>query len=85
MRTTIDRAGRLVVPKALRDRVGLEAGTEVEVTERGGELVLKPVGPVIRLEERRGRRVFVTDEPDVSFTNDDVRDLIDESRQWPRA
>jgi AbrB family looped-hinge helix DNA binding protein len=31
VRTTIDRAGRVVIPKDLRERYGLEAGTEVEV------------------------------------------------------
>ena len=34
MRTTVDRAGRIVLPKALRDQVGIVAG-EVEVTQRG--------------------------------------------------
>ncbi|HZI98735.1 MAG TPA: AbrB/MazE/SpoVT family DNA-binding domain-containing protein [Actinomycetales bacterium] len=85
MRTTIDRAGRLVVPKQIRDRLGLVAGTGVEISERDGEVVLRPLGPAIRLEERRGRKVFVTDGPDAALTDDDVRALIDESRQWPRA
>jgi AbrB family looped-hinge helix DNA binding protein len=42
MRTTIDRAGRIVIPKALRDRAGLEPGTEVEVRYRYGLVELQP-------------------------------------------
>ncbi len=33
MRTTIDGAGRLVVPKPIRDQLQLAAGAEVEVDE----------------------------------------------------
>lgn len=85
MRTTIDRAGRVVVPKALRDRLGLVAGADVELTERGGELVLTPVGPRIMLEERDGRTVFVAEgEPADRLTDEDVHRLVEESRQWPR-
>jgi AbrB family looped-hinge helix DNA binding protein len=37
---TIDGAGRLVVPKAIRDRWGLRAGTVLRLREEGGRLVL---------------------------------------------
>lgn len=85
MRTTIDRAGRIVVPKALRERLGLVAGAGVDLSERGGELVLTPVGPRVILQEREGRRVFVAeDEPAGALTDEAVHRLIDESRQWPR-
>ena len=42
MRTTIDKAGRLVIPKALRDRLGLRPG-EVEVTADGTSLRVEAV------------------------------------------
>ncbi len=31
MRTTIDRFGRIVVPKSLRERFGLQPGTEIDI------------------------------------------------------
>lgn len=85
MRTTIDRAGRLVVPKEIRDRVGLTAGAGVDVTERDGEVVLTPVGPRVVVVERAGRRVFAVEgDESPPLTDEDVRHLIDESRRWPR-
>lgn len=42
MRTTIDQAGRLVIPKVLRDIVGLVPG-EVEVSADGAGLHIEPV------------------------------------------
>lgn len=86
MRTTIDRAGRVVVPKALRDRLGLGPGAAVEISERGGELLLTPVGPRVGIEVREGREIFVLDPDDgAPLTDEDVRQLVDESRQWPRV
>lgn len=42
MRATIDSAGRLVIPKQLRDRLGLTQG-EVEVEADGADLRVRPV------------------------------------------
>ncbi len=43
MKTTLDRFGRVVVPKHIRDRLGLRPGTEIEIDEKGNEVVLKVV------------------------------------------
>jgi AbrB family looped-hinge helix DNA binding protein len=43
MTLKIDSAGRIVVPKPLRERLGLTAGAEVELTEAPEGLLLKPV------------------------------------------
>lgn len=56
MRATIDQAGRLVIPKALRDRLGLSPGV-VEVIVDGAGLRVEPlVGD--SLEQRGGRLVI---------------------------
>ncbi len=44
MRTSVDRAGRLVIPQALRAQVGLIDGGEVEVDVLGSAILIEPVG-----------------------------------------
>ncbi len=40
--TTIDRFGRIVLPKELRDELGLEPGAVLAVEEQGQDILLKP-------------------------------------------
>ena len=56
MRTSIDRAGRVVIPKVLRDQLGLTPG-DVEVTSDGAALRIEPVAGV-DLAEVDGRLVI---------------------------
>lgn len=56
MRTTIDKAGRLVLPKSLRDAAGIGPG-EVEVRLVGTTVVVEAAADT-RLEERDGRPVI---------------------------
>lgn len=50
MRGTIDKAGRVVVPKPLRDQVGLTAGA-IELSVDGARLVIEPVHDDTLVEE----------------------------------
>lgn len=71
MRTTMDRAGRLVLPKGLREQVGLVAG-EVEVSVVGASLVIEPAEHAA-LDEQDGRLYLPrSGEP---VTSDEIRDL----------
>ena len=56
MRSTIDKAGRLVIPKGLREQLGLRPG-DVELTADGAALRVVPVYEDT-LEEADGRLVI---------------------------
>jgi AbrB family looped-hinge helix DNA binding protein len=53
MSITIDRAGRIVVPKALRERFGLHPGTELEI---------EAVADGLRLRARDSAPAFIEKE-----------------------
>ncbi len=40
----IDKSGRIVVPKPLQERLGLKPGTELEVLDQPGGVLLRTVG-----------------------------------------
>jgi AbrB family looped-hinge helix DNA binding protein len=63
MRTTIDKAGRVVVPKALRRATGLEAGSEVEIRASDGRIEMEPAPLEVRLERKGGIVVAVPVRP----------------------
>lgn len=54
MKTTIDRAGRLVVPKALREAARLEPGTTLDLRLVDGRIEIEPAPIQVSLE-RRGK------------------------------
>jgi AbrB family looped-hinge helix DNA binding protein len=79
MRTTIDAAGRLVVPKPLRDELGFAPGSELEITAVDGRLVVA-VPSRVRLDEGpHGVRFAAdTDEP---LNAEQVRAVIERGRR----
>ena len=42
MRLKVDKAGRVILPKPMRDRLGLHAGSDLEIQETPEGVVLKP-------------------------------------------
>ncbi len=77
MRTTIDKAGRLVIPRSLRDRIGLATGGEVEVELDGAALRIEPVGGGA-LREQDG--LLIIPATGSTLTGAVVRELIDAER-----
>jgi len=71
MRTTIDRAGRLVVPKTLRDQLGLTAG-EVEISVDGAAIRIESVA-ADQLVESDGLLLLPSGGPELD--QDAVREL----------
>jgi AbrB family looped-hinge helix DNA binding protein len=82
MRTTIDAAGRIVVPKAVRDSMGLTAGRAIDVVFTDGriEIELAPADLNVEAEGDLPRLVPATDDlPEL--TDDQVRDALEATRR----
>jgi AbrB family looped-hinge helix DNA binding protein len=79
MRVTIDAAGRLVVPKTLRDELGFGAGAELEVAAVNGALEVR-LPSRVRIEGGPHGLHFVADDAE-ELTDEQVRALIEKSRR----
>jgi AbrB family looped-hinge helix DNA binding protein len=60
---TLDKAGRVVLPKSVRDELHLAAGDQLELTVEGERLTLEPRRAIPPLQKERGVWVFRTGEP----------------------
>ena len=80
MRTTIDSAGRVVIPKEIRKAAGLEGGAEIEIEERNGAIEIKPVYANVKIVQHG--KVWVAEfEDDVPpLTLEQVNAVRDELR-----
>jgi AbrB family looped-hinge helix DNA binding protein len=54
METIIDRAGRVVLPKPIRDALGLLPGTKVDISPYGAGAQIVPAGRTARLVDEDG-------------------------------
>lgn len=64
MKTTIDAAGRIVVPKTIREQARLTSGATVEIRWRSGVIEIEPAAAPVSLR-RRGRFLVAVPEKDV--------------------
>jgi AbrB family looped-hinge helix DNA binding protein len=81
MRTAIDAAGRVIVPKSLRDELGLSPGLPLEIRSIDGSLLIAPVPTPVTLA-RRGKRLVA--KPAVrlpKLTQEEVRAALEGSRR----
>jgi AbrB family looped-hinge helix DNA binding protein len=74
---SIDRAGRVVLPKPVRDRLQLEPGESLEIESFGDHIVLRPVRERATMRKELGVLVFDTGQP---LTTSEVRETIQEGR-----
>ena len=81
MRTTADAAGRVVIPKALRDALGLVPGQPLDVLVRDGRLEIAPAPTPMRLVEEGEGVVAVADVEMPPLTSDLVRDTLEQVRR----
>ncbi len=81
MRTTIDLAGRVVIPKSVRDEAGLHPGTQIDVEFRDGRVEIEPAAVPMRVVERGGRPVIVAEEELPPLTDEDVRSVLERTRR----
>jgi AbrB family looped-hinge helix DNA binding protein len=81
MRVAIDGVGRIVIPKPMRDALGIDGPTELELTERDGALELTVPYIKAHLEDRDGFTVIVPDQPVPTLTTEMVREEIERSRR----
>jgi AbrB family looped-hinge helix DNA binding protein len=77
----MDRAGRLVIPKALRAAIGLEVGGEVDVTVRDGRIEVQPAAVAMRVVERDGHPVIEADAEMPALTTEEVRATVERVRR----
>jgi AbrB family looped-hinge helix DNA binding protein len=73
----IDKSGRLVVPKKVRDTLRVRAGDRFAVEEKEDGIFLRPIHPEVRLEKRDGLMVMVGG----PTANYDIVEVINEQRE----
>lgn len=84
MRISIDRAGRVVIPASVRDRAGLVAGAEIEVTVDDTGIRLERVAPGPRLVKVGRRLVARPTAASPARPVVDIAALVEEERnRWP--
>lgn len=73
---TLDEAGRVVMPKALRDELHLAPGDSPALEAEGDSVNLRPVQSASRLRKKRGVWVFHGDgKTSAAVTGSVLRDI----------
>jgi AbrB family looped-hinge helix DNA binding protein len=69
---TLDKAGRVVLPKPVRDEMQLRAGDSLELESSEDRIVLRPRRGGVGLHKKQGIWVFSTGEPISAEATDDT-------------
>lgn len=81
MRIAIDGVGRLVIPKPLREELGVRGPTDLELTAVDGRLELTVADVPARVEDRDGFPVIVTEKPMAPMSTAETAEAIDRVRR----
>jgi AbrB family looped-hinge helix DNA binding protein len=73
---TLDKAGRVVLPKAMRDALRVGPGDALRIESEEERLILSPVRERAGLQKERGVWVFRSGRP----TNTSIPSLIEQQR-----
>ena len=73
---TIDKAGRVVIPKSVRDELRLEPGDSLELACAGDTVTLRPIRTNAPLRKERGIWVY----HGAPITGEETEKMIDDSR-----
>jgi len=79
-RLIMDKAGRVVIPKPLRDQLHLEAGDALEMECAGEQISLRPIRGTGPISQEQGVWVFHSGQPLPASATDDMLDRIREER-----
>jgi AbrB family looped-hinge helix DNA binding protein len=75
---TVDKAGRIVIPKPLRDELGLEPGDPLQLEGEHDRIVLRPVRESIPIRKEDGVWVYRSGRP---ATGVSIRALLVQDRE----
>ena len=79
---TLDKAGRVVIPKPLRDELNLGPGDALQLEAEGEQIILRPLRGVIPLRKERGLWVYRTGQTlSASISDDTLRKVRAERDQ----
>jgi AbrB family looped-hinge helix DNA binding protein len=74
----------VVIPQAIRRRLGLDPGTKLELEEVDGGVALRPVNRVRVEVGADGLPLLKAGSQAPPLSREDVRRVLEESREWPR-
>ena len=80
-RLTLDKAGRIVLPKPLRDELRLEAGDTLEIESSNDVITLRPTRGHAQLRKKHGVWVYRSGEPLSQETVDKSVQEVREERE----
>ena len=79
-RLVIDKAGRVVIPKLLREELHLEPGDSLEMETAGEQITLRPVRGTGPLAKEHGVWVFRSGQALSATSTDEMLDQLREER-----